>query len=144
RPLDWEAIDRSLKIMQEGSDVMIVEGVGGVMVPMDEKHLVVDMMGWLGLPAVVVARSGLGTINHTLMTVRILREAGVRVAGVVVNRYPAETPGVAEETSPREIEKFGKVKVLCVVPEVKEVGGVRLSGDVVGAMDLVDWGGVGE
>jgi dethiobiotin synthetase len=111
---------------------------------MDEKHLVVDMMGWLGLPAVVVARSGLGTINHTLMTVRILREAGVRVAGVVVNRFPAETPGVAEETSPREIEKFGKVKVLCVVPEVKEVGGVRLSGDVVGAMDLVDWGGVGE
>ena len=47
---------------------MIVEGVGGVMVPMDGKFLVRDVIKWLGLPAVVVARPGLGTINHTLLT----------------------------------------------------------------------------
>src|SRR5271170_1029196 len=56
RPLDWEAIDRALREITGQSDVMIVEGVGGVMVPMDGKFLLRDMIQWLGLPAVVVAR----------------------------------------------------------------------------------------
>src|SRR5436190_10456590 len=87
QPLDWEAIQRSIRIMSADSDVMIVEGVGGVMVPMDDKHLVLDMMKWLGAPAVVVARPNLGTINHSLLTVQAIRDAGVKVAGVVINRY---------------------------------------------------------
>src|SRR3954454_12212440 len=66
-PLDWESIDRAITLMQEGSDVMVVEGVGGVLVPMDDKHLLLDVAGWLGLATVVVARPALGTINHTLM-----------------------------------------------------------------------------
>jgi len=53
---------------------MIVEGVGGAMVPMDKTHTVLDMIKWLDLPAVVVARPGLGTINHTLLTLAALRE----------------------------------------------------------------------
>src|SRR5579884_3028539 len=88
RPLDWEAIDRSVWRMSGDADVMIVEGVGGLMVPLDGKHTVCDMAGWLGAPAVVVARAGLGTINHTLLTVNALREVKVAVAGVVINRYP--------------------------------------------------------
>ena len=59
------------------------------MVPLDAKHTVLDLARWLQLPAVVVARPGLGTINHTLLTVNALRSAGVKVAGVVINRYPA-------------------------------------------------------
>ena len=61
-----------------GSDVMIVEGVGGVMVPMDERHTVLHLAHWLGLPAVVVARPGLGTINHTLLTSRRCGRRGWR------------------------------------------------------------------
>lgn len=142
RPLEWDAIDRSLRIMQQDSDVMVVEGVGGVLVPMDEKHTVLDMMGWLGLPAVVVARPSLGTINHTLMTVRTLKSAGVRVLGVVINRYPAEMPGVVEETSPREIERFGKVPILCTVPDVAGPLIPTLPTDLTAAIDTVDWSGL--
>ena len=69
-----EAIQRALNEIAAQSDVIIVEGVGGVMVPMDEKFLVRDMIRWLGLPAVVVARPGLGTINHTALTVAALRK----------------------------------------------------------------------
>ncbi len=139
-PLDWWAIDRSIATMSGGSDVLIVEGVGGIMVPMDPKHTFLDVARWLKLPAVVVARPGLGTINHTLLTVNALREAGVTVAGVVINRYPAQAADMAAETNPRAIEKWGKVPVLCVVPDVPGEVSERLHADVVAAMKTVDWG----
>lgn len=139
RPLEWDAIDRSLRLMQQDSDVLVVEGVGGVLVPMDDKHTVLDMAGWIGLPTVVVARPALGTINHTLLTVRTLRSAGIKVLGVVINRYPAEMPGIAEETSPREIERFAKVPVLCVVPDVSPPLIPTLPPDLTAAIDTVDW-----
>jgi dethiobiotin synthetase len=139
RPLDWENVGRALRIVQEGSDVLIVEGAGGVMVPLDEKYLIRDVAVWLGLPVVVVARPSLGTINHTLLSIDALRHAGAKVAGVVINRYPTDTPGTAEETSPREIERWGKVPILSVVPETKRPMIPHLPGDISAAMDLVDW-----
>lgn len=141
RPLEWEAIDRSITAMSRDSDVMIVEGVGGLMVPMDPKHTFRDVAAWLAAPAIVVARPNLGTINHTLLTVGALREAKVPVAGVVVNRYPAENAGIVEESNPRAIERWGKVPVLCVVPDEK-VGGLNLPDGIVAAIDTVDWEGV--
>ena len=137
--LDWEAINRSLRLVCANSDLLIVEGVGGLMVPMDEKHTMLDLARWLRLPAVVVARPNLGTINHTVLTTDALRGAKVKVAGVVINRYPADTPGAAEETNPRAIEKWGKVPVLCIVPEVKEPIRLHIPADVDAAIATVDW-----
>jgi dethiobiotin synthetase len=137
-PLDWSSIERSLSLISAQSDVMIVEGVGGVMVPMDKKSTVLDVIGWLKLPAVVVARPALGTINHTLLTLNALRSAGAKVAGVVINRYPAQSPGAAEETNPRAIEKWGKTSILCIAPDEAFVP-PRLPGGVIAAIDNVDW-----
>lgn len=137
-PMDWEAVNRSIRLMSGDSDWMIVEGAGGVLVPTDEKHTMLDLIVALGVPAVVVARPSLGTINHTLLSVEVLRNAGVRVAGVVINRYPAESAGVAEETSPREIEKFGKVPVLSIVPDEMFTPPVIGPG-VMAAIGQVDW-----
>ncbi len=138
-PLDWTAIDRSIAAMSKDADVMVVEGVGGLMVPMDANHTFLDVAAWLKLPAVVVARPNLGTINHTLLTVDALRDVGVKVAGVVINRYPAQTADIAAETNPRAIEKWGKVPVLCVVPDVAAGVHERLHADVVAAVGTVDW-----
>ncbi len=137
-PLDWSLLQSSLHTMQAGSDVMIVEGVGGLMVPMDPKHTVLDVAKWLGLATVVVARPGLGTINHTLLTVNALRGAGVKVAGVVINRYPSDSPETAEETNPRAIEKWGKVPVLCLSPE-EAFEPPNMPGGVWAAIESVDW-----
>jgi dethiobiotin synthetase len=137
--LDWQAIELALKTIQSESDVIVVEGVGGVMVPMDEKHTVLDAAAWLGLPTLVVARPGLGTINHALLTLAALRGANVRVAGVVINEYPPETPGIAEETNPAAIEKWGKVPVLCMVPKFTGITIPRLPDEVVETIDRVDW-----
>jgi dethiobiotin synthetase len=140
--LDWTSIQRSIDITSRVNDVLVVEGVGGIMVPMDAKHTMLDVATWLGLPAVIVARPALGTINHTLLTVEALRRAGVTVAGVVINRYPAESPPVAEETNPRAIEKWGKVPVLCIVPDVKESITSKLPADILAAVAMVDWSGI--
>lgn len=138
-PLEWQTINRAIEIMTESSDVLIVEGVGGLMVPMDPKHTFLDVARWLKLPTIVVARPNLGTINHTLLTVNALRGAGVTVAGVVINRYPAQTADVAAETNPRAIEKWGKAPVLCIVPDVPAGVNDRLHADIVAAVGTVDW-----
>jgi len=137
QPLDWSSIDRSIKIMADDSDVLIVEGVGGVLVPMDAKHTVLDMIRWLKLPVVVVARAQLGTLNHTLLTLNALRQINADIAGVVINRYPADHAGIAEETNPRALEKWGKVPVLCVVPE-SGVGPPAPAG-IMSPIQAVDW-----
>jgi dethiobiotin synthetase len=139
QPLDWTEVERSLQLMSRDSEVMIVEGVGGVMVPLDAKHTVLDLAVAIGLPAIVVARPALGTINHTLLTLHALRQVGVPVAGVVINRYPAENTTVAEETNPRAIEKWGRVKVLCIVPEERLMADARLGPEIVAAVETVDW-----
>jgi len=126
--------------MSRDSDVLIVEGVGGVMVPMDERHTVLDMIHWLALPTVVVARPGLGTINHTLMTLAALR-GGPKVAGIVINRYPAENPGVAEETNLRVLEKWGRVPLLSVIPD-EPVPKTNIPANIAGVLAGVDWAAV--
>lgn len=88
---------------------LVVEGAGGLMVPLNDKALMLDLITRLGLPVVVVARSGLGTINHTLLTLAALRAAGAEVAGVIMNGppHPANADAIAH---------FGRVPVLAQVP----------------------------
>ena len=138
QPLDWDAIQRSLREISSQHQVLIVEGIGGVMVPMDADHTFLHVAHWLGLPAVVVARPGLGTINHTLLTIGALRSAGVVVAGVVVNRYPAENATIAQESNPHAIERWGGAAVLCVVPD-QPVRGPTIPPEITQPIDAVDW-----
>lgn len=138
RPVDWSAIQQSLDEISAISDVMIVEGVGGVMVPMDEQFLLRDVIRWLGIPAVVVIRPGLGTLNHTLLTLAALRQANIAIAGLVINRYPADSASLAEETNLRVIEKWAKSPVLTVVPD-EMFTPPTLPGGIVAAIDRVDW-----
>ncbi len=139
RTIDWGAVQRALAIQSAAADVLLVEGVGGVMVPLDRENTVLDLARALGLPAVVVARAGLGTINHTLLTIAALRAGGVSVAGVVINGYPAEAPSIAEETNPRAIEKWGKAPVLCIVPRAGAPLRPQLTPDIHAAIETVDW-----
>ncbi len=138
KPMDWPAVQRSIDLMSPGADVMIVEGAGGVLVPFDDRTLVRDVIHALNIPAVVVARASLGTVNHTLLTVESLSAAGITVAGVVINRYPTDLVGIAEETSHREIERIGKVPVLCLVPD-ERIDPPHVPPGVMSAIGQVDW-----
>jgi dethiobiotin synthetase len=82
----------------EGADALVCEGVGGLLVPLTLSYLVRDLALDLGLPVVVVAPPGLGTINHTLLTVEAARSAGLEVALTALNPWPAE-PSVIERSN---------------------------------------------
>jgi dethiobiotin synthetase len=90
---------------------LIAEGVGGLLVPLTVAGtLVLDLVVELGLPLVVVARPGLGTINHTLLTLRVARAAGVEVRGVVMTPWPQQ-PTPMESSNLATVEVFGDVPV---------------------------------
>jgi len=98
-------------------DLVLVEGAGGLMAPVTPEHLTVDLIRLLGLPLIIVARAGLGTINHTLLTVKQAQQEGLAVRGVILNKTSPE-PDESEETNPGVIEKFSGVRLLGVVPYI--------------------------
>jgi dethiobiotin synthetase len=76
-------------------DVLLIEGVGGIMVPLDDRHTVLDWMAALGLPVLLAAGSYLGTISHTLSALDVLARRRLRVAALVVSETPGSTVGLA-------------------------------------------------
>jgi len=102
-------------------DFLVVEGAGGLYVPLiGTSFLVLDLIRWLKLPLLVVARAGLGTINHTALTVMTAREKGIEVAGIILNRYPA-APSLAVQTNPAVIEAITGRPILARVPEIDDL-----------------------
>ena len=96
------------------SGPLVVEGAGGILVPLNTKATMIDLMAKLGLPVLVVARSALGTINHTLLTVQALRHRDIPIWGVVMNGPP-------NADNAQAIEHFGQVKVLAQIPPLPSV-----------------------
>lgn len=86
RPIDFEALVAWTRgVMQATQGLTLIEGVGGLMVPLDDTHTVRDWMVALGLPVVLVTGSYLGALNHTLMTLELLRAAKLKVAALVIS-----------------------------------------------------------
>jgi dethiobiotin synthetase len=108
-PID---IDELLASAQaSGADAtLIVEGVGGLLVPLTEDYSLCDLAVALGLPLLIAARPGLGTINHTLLTLRAARAAGLDVRAVVLTPWPRR-PDAIERSNRETIERLGEVEV---------------------------------
>jgi dethiobiotin synthetase len=110
REVDSESIYKAYWHLSKKYDVMVVEGIGGVKVPLGESTYVVDLIEALRLPALVVARAGLGTLNHTLLTLDALAEKKVPIAGVLFNGGTGRT--LAEKTNPAALQDHATVQVL--------------------------------
>ncbi len=99
---------------------LVVEGAGGLLVPLTERETYADLAVALGLPVLVVARAGLGTINHAALTVEALRARGLTVAGLVLNRTgPVDDPSVPHNAA--ELEKLTGARVLATLPFVHDI-----------------------
>lgn len=106
----------SFKVPEIEEDAhLVVEGAGGIMVPLNDYHFMLDLMKKLNFPLLLVALSSLGTINHTLLSLEQLRRHGLNVLGVVMN-------GRRNEDNRRAIECYGKVRVLA---EIEPIGRIN-------------------
>lgn len=104
-------------------EAMFIEGAAGLAVPLTEHDMVIDLIARLGVPALIVARSGLGTINHTLLTALMLQQRNVPIIGVVMNdadqTETMDDPSV--ETNAYLIERFGGLTILGRLPRFQGV-----------------------
>lgn len=124
--LTLEALRESGEPLVKRYEALLVEGAGGVAVPLTDDALVIDWIALLRLPVLIVARSGLGTVNHTLMTVSMLRQYGVDIVGVVLNdgadsAADANDKGIDSSIGGNAelIERYGHLKVLGRFPRLQ-------------------------
>ena len=98
------------KIKKPNSKIpMIIEGAGGILVPLNKNNLIIDLIKKFKLPVIIVSNSVLGTINHTLMTIEILKKNKINIFGIVLNNIKNKIEG---DNHAKSIEQYGNVKVL--------------------------------
>lgn len=121
KPVDFKKVFWAYRELQEIYEFLIVEGIGGLMVPMTDNYFVADLVKEFDLPIVIVARAGLGTINHTLLTVQAARNRGLKIKGIIVNGMPTANFSVAELTNPRILRDLADLPILGVLPKMDDV-----------------------
>ncbi len=125
-PVDIEKIKNVYAELAKKYDAVVIEGIGGLLVPINYNYFVLDLAKDFGLPIIIVSRSGLGTINHTLLTVNYAMKEGLNVAGIILNysRPPENT--LAEETNPEVIRQISPVPILGIFPYIESKERVTL------------------
>ena len=110
-PIDPERLIWAARTAARDADLLVCEGVGGFLVPLTPDYLVRDFARELGLPVVIVAAPGLGTINHTLLTLEAVRAAGLEAAAIVLTPWPRE-PAIVERSNHETVARLGAARVL--------------------------------
>jgi dethiobiotin synthetase len=132
--IDFTRIRDSYDHLAAAHDFVIVEGAGGLMVPLAGGMLVADLLRHLELPLLVVARPNLGTINHTVLTCFAAQQMELKVAGVIINKYPS-TPDLAERSAPHQIGSLCGAAVLGTWPQRDDLDEMEI---VDGLADWLD------
>ncbi len=116
KQIDLSSVLKAYQRLRKKHDFMVVEGIGGLMVPIRENYYVADLIKELALPAVIVARTGLGTLNHTILTVKTAQRQGIEIAGIILNENVPGQRGLAEETNPDILTRCCGVPILATIP----------------------------
>jgi dethiobiotin synthetase len=132
--IDFSVIKAAFNRLTAVYDYVIVEGAGGLMVPLSGGLLVADLARELELQLLVVARPGLGTINHTVLTCFAAQQMNLKVAGVIVNGMP-ENPGLAEKGAAHQIGALCGASVLGVWPQRDEYDEMEIVDEMAAWLD---------
>lgn len=116
RPVDIAAIMAAYAKLAPAYDMMLVEGAGGLMVPIKENYHMRELARELDLGLIIVASPWLGTINHTLLTIEAARAAGLEVRGLIVSYTRPPSGGIDERTNPWMLGRLTKIPLLGVLP----------------------------
>jgi dethiobiotin synthetase len=110
-----ERIARAYEVLLQNHQALLVEGAGGLLVPITREKMMADLALYLKLPVLIISRTALGTINHTLLSVEVARQRGIELAGVIFNHLGPRR-GLAERTNPSVIRHFIDVPILGEIP----------------------------
>lgn len=116
--VDIQRIVCAFRILSRKHFFLVVEGAGGLLVPLQKKFLVADLVKALRLPALIVARATLGTINHTLLTVEALRARKIPIVGIVLNGLKSKHRDLAVHTNPKILREFSRLPILGILPRL--------------------------
>jgi dethiobiotin synthetase len=135
-PVDFEKIRKEYGALSQKYDVVVVEGIGGLLVPIRKDYFVLDLARDFGLPVIVVSRPGLGTINHTMLSVNYAIKEGLTVAGIIINysRPPDGSP--PENTNPDVIKKISPVPIIGIFPYLKDLEETAIERAVLKSLNL--------
>ncbi|MBW2646649.1 MAG: dethiobiotin synthase [Deltaproteobacteria bacterium] len=117
KKISIDKIKKSYHTLQQRHDLLLVEGVGGVMVPLARDYLLIDLVAALSLPVLIVTHSGLGTINHTLLTIEALRKRDIKILGMVFN-FAGEGDKIIEDDNIKIISHLGGIRSFGALPKV--------------------------
>ena len=123
--IDKKVIKKDYMSFSKQNDCTIVEGAGGLMVPVAPNFLIQDMIKMLDLPIVIVIRPDLGTVNHTLLTINQAISSGIKVRGVIINNFPENTNDISIKSAPRLIEEYSDTKVLGIVKHFNDINKIN-------------------
>ncbi len=116
---DKKIIIEQFTKLKNKHEMILVEGIGGILTPLARDYFVADLIKDLGLETIIITRSTLGTLNHTMMTIKTCHDYGISVKGILVNNYD-ENGGPAEKNAPSTIHEITGIPILGVLPFIRD------------------------
>ncbi len=116
-----KTVQTSLNTLKARYDCVLIEGAGGLLVPITSKYNNADLAGDLNAELIIVSRLGLGTINHTILTIEAALRRGLKIRGIIFSASKAGLKTLPEQTNPTEIARLTGVKVLGIIPYMKTI-----------------------
>ena len=130
-PVDMPLILTKFTKLLSTHDILLVEGIGGVMTPITKNFFVADMIKAMGIETIIVTRATLGTLNHTMMTYQLCKDYGIKVKGLVINNFD-EKGTTAEKNAPVTLHETTGLNILGVVPFIKNYNKIDTMIETVG------------
>lgn len=136
--LDKSRILKSLEQLQNRHDIVLIEGAGGLMVPLTPSYFTADLIADLKAPVIIAAHPGLGTINHSLLTIREAQRRHLRLLGLIFVHTKSTRSGIPERTNPSEIARLSGIPILGTIPFLKRLDQQTILSRCQRALELDD------
>ncbi len=131
--IDFEIIKNAFQELEKRHDIVIVEGAGGIAVPMKKRFLISDLIKYMDIPIIIIARAGFGTINHTFLTIEYAKRSEIKIIGVIINEYRG---GLVDEKNPGVITDLTGIPILGIIPNCPNVCSERdMPGNILSLME---------
>ena len=116
KKISLDSVLGKIRAVSERCEVLLVEGIGGLLVPLQNNFTVADVISGLGCPALIVSRNRLGTINHTMLTVKVMQSIGIQRFSIVM--VEDKKPDISARSNPKIIEKMASVGPVFLIPDL--------------------------